>query len=128
MELNELSERVIGAAIEVHKVVSPGLLEEAYATCLCRELSIRELGFKRQVPIPIEYKGVKLESSYRVDILVDDRIVLELKSVEALTDLHSAQLMTYLKQLHCKLGLLLNFNVPRMMDGVKRVSIGAPNL
>ena len=128
LAINELSGKVIGAAIEVHRALGPGLLESAYEECLCRELSIREIRFQRQYALPVEYKGVKLDCSYMIDILVDRKLILELKAVGKVTDLHKAQLMTYMKLLDCKLGLLINFNVSRLVDGIDRLSLGAPNL
>ncbi len=128
LPINELSGRVIGAAIEVHKALGAGLLESAYEECLCRELSIREIKFLRQHKLPVEYKGVRLDCGYMIDIFVEGRLVLELKAVEKVTELHKAQLMTYLKLLNCDLGLLINFNVPKLMDGLTRLSLGAPNL
>jgi len=125
---NELSRRVIGAAIEVHRSLGPGLLESAYEKCLCRELSLQEVPFEKQQELPVEYKGEKLDCGYRLDILVDGRLIVELKAVDTVTNLHKAQLMTYLKLLDCELGLLINFNVPKLMNGVSRVSMGAPNL
>lgn len=126
--INELSGQIIGSAIEVHTELCPGLLESAYEVCLCKELSIREIPFRRQVPVPVEYKGTKLDAGYQIDLLVDERIVVELKSVETLTDVHKTQILTYMKLLDVELGLLMNFNVARLMDGLARLSIGAPNL
>jgi GxxExxY protein len=103
----ELTEQVLGAAIEVHKELGPGLLESAYEECLCYELSQRRLPFQRQVSLPVTYKGVKLDCGYRLDIVVAEKIVLELKSVEELTGLHKAQLLTYLRISKSKVGLLL---------------------
>ena len=126
--INDLSSQVIGAAIEVHKALGPGLLESAYEECLCRELSMREIEFERQRQLPIEYKGVQLDCGYRIDLLVDTRLLLELKSVDSVTRLQKAQIMTYMKLLNCELGLLLNFNVAVLTEGITRVSMGAPNL
>ena len=126
--INVLSGKVIGAAIEVHKALGPGLLESAYAQCLCRELSLQDIPFERERRLPVEYKGVNLDCGYRVDILVQNRLVLELKAVDVVTPLHRAQLMTYLKLLNCNLGLLINFNVPLLREGIIRLSLGAPNL
>jgi GxxExxY protein len=117
----DVTEKIIAAAIEVHKQLGPGLLESAYEECLCYELSHRGLAFQRQVPLPVAYKGVKLDCGYRLDIVVDDKIVLELKSVEELTDLHRAQLLTYLRISGKKVGLLINFNVPALKDGIVRL-------
>ena len=128
LAINELSEKTIGAAIEVHRALGPGLLESAYEECLCRELSIQQIDFQRQYALPVEYKGVKLGCGYVIDIFVEERLILELKAVGKVTDLHKAQLMTYMKLSDCKLGLLINFNVSRLVDGINRLSLGAPNL
>ncbi|MBI2191312.1 MAG: GxxExxY protein [Planctomycetes bacterium] len=120
MELNKITETIIGAAIEVHKALGPGLLESAYEECLCRELSLREISFDRQKPLPIEYKGTKLDCGYRLDLLVAGAVVVEIKSVSAIEPIHEAQLLTYLKLGGWKLGLLINFNVPVPKDGIRR--------
>ncbi len=117
----DLTGQIIGAAIEVHRVLGPGLLESAYGACLCHELRIRNVHFTCEVPLSICYKDVRLECGYRIDICVEDRVVVELKSVEALTDLHKAQLLTYLRLSGKKVGLLLNFNVPVLKDGIVRL-------
>ena len=119
---NELTEQVIGAAIEVHRALGPGLLESAYEECLAHELELRGLYFQRQVPLPIIYKSVRLECGYRIDIAVENLIILELKTVEKLLPIHDAQLLTYLKLTNKKLGLLLNFNVPILKEGIKRIA------
>lgn len=116
----ELTEVVIGAAIEVHRVLGPGLLESAYEECMCRELSVRGIAFQRQVPLPIAYKGVNLNCGYRLDLLVDDKVVLELKSVEDILPIHEAQLMTYLRLSGMRVGLLINFNVAVLKNGIVR--------
>ncbi|MCL4531053.1 MAG: GxxExxY protein [Chloroflexi bacterium] len=121
---NTLSREVIGAAIDVHKSLGPGLLESAYESCLCQELKIRGIPFERQVPLQIEYKGIKLEDVYRMDILVSGLIVLELKSIEKLEPIHVAQLLTYLRLSKIWLGLLINFNVPVLKNGIKRFVLG----
>ena len=121
MHLNHLSSQIIGAAIEVHKSLGPGLLESAYEECLCHELQICGLGFERQKPLPIVYKNVRLDCGYRLDVLVEDRIILELKSCEQIDPIHKAQILTYLKLSDLKLGLILNFNVPVMKDGIVRI-------
>ena len=113
----DLTGKIIGAAIEVHKELGPGLLESAYEECLCYELGIRELKNHRQMPLPLRFKGVNLECGYRIDILVEDSVVLELKSVSEVNDLHRAQLLTYLRLSNKRAGLLLNFNVPVLKDG-----------
>ena len=121
MTENELSDKIIGCAIQVHKSLGPGLLESAYLECLWYEL--KEIGLKveKQKPLPLIYKEVKLDVGYRLDLLVEDKVVIELKSVEALNDVHVAQVITYLKLSDCKLGLLMNFNVLRLVDGLKRL-------
>jgi len=120
-DINELSSKIIGAAIEVHKALGPGLLESAYEECLAHELSLRELVFERQKPVPIEYKGINLDCGYRLDLVVEDRIILELKACNQIEPIHEAQLLTYLKLTGIQLGLLLNFNVPVMRDGIVRL-------
>ncbi len=121
---NALSREVIGAAIEVHKALGPGLLESAYEECLCQELKLRNIPFERQVELPIEYKGLKLSAGYRMDIVVDNLLVLELKSVEKLLPIHQAQLITYLRLSNTWLGLLVNYNVPILKQGIKRLVQG----
>jgi GxxExxY protein len=116
-----LTEMIIGAAIEVHRQTGPGLMESAYEECLCYELSQLGLNFKRQVNLPILYKGIKLDCGYKMDLLVEDTVVLELKTVEHLLPIHSAQLLTYLKLSGKKIGLLMNFNEPILTKGVKRL-------
>lgn len=124
MKENEISGMVIGCAIEVHKTLGPGLLESAYEECLFYELQASGLKVERQKPLPVVYKEVKLEAGYRVDLLVEESVVIELKSVEALNDVHTAQVLTYLKLSGCKLGLLMNFNVLKLIDGLKRFRNG----
>ncbi len=114
---DDLSFRIIGAAIEVHKALGPGLLESAYEQCLCRELSIRGIPFERQVPLPVEYKGTKLDCGYKLDLLVAELVIVELKAVEKLAPIHTAQLLTYLRLSGLWLGLLINFHVPLLTDG-----------
>ena len=120
MRLNELSEIVIGAAIEVHKRLGPGLLESAYLACLCRELTLRGVPFEAEVELPVTYKGELVDCGYRIDILVDNRLVVELKSVESLEPIHEAQLLTYLRLGGWNVGLLINFNVTVLKNGIKR--------
>ena len=120
MELNDLSRTIIGCAINVHKVLGPGLLESAYEECLSYELIKNGLTVERQKPIPIIYEDVKLDCGYRIDILVENRIIIELKSVDAINPVHEAQILTYLKFANKKLGLLINFNVLRLTDGIRR--------
>ena len=115
-----MSREVIGAGIEVHKALGPGLLESVYEECLCQELKLRSIPFKRQVELPIEYKGMKLPASYRIDILVDNLLILELKAVEKMMPIHDAQILTYLRLSGIWLGLLMNFNVPVFKQGIKR--------
>ncbi len=121
MELNRITEQIIGAAIEVHKALGPGLLESAYEECLCRELSLRGIAYERQKPLPIEYKGVKLDCGYRLDLLVADAVVVEIKACAAIEPIHEAQLLTYLKLGGWKVGLLINFNVAVLKDGIRRL-------
>ena len=119
-EINKISGEIIGAAIEVHKELGPGLLESIYEESLCIELDLRRIPYERQKQIPVEYKAVKLNSDYRIDILVSEMLVLELKACESLLPIHGAQLLTYLKLTGLKIGLLINFNVPVLKDGIKR--------
>ena len=124
MNINELTQTIIGAAIEVHRSLGPGLLESAYEECLCKELTLQQISFERQRPLPLEYKGVKLECGYRLDLLVADTVVLEVKSVDAIIPIHEAQLLTYMKLGGWKVGLLINFNVPVLKQGVRRLVLG----
>ena len=119
-KLNELSHMIIGGAIEVHRVLGPGMLESAYEECLGFELAHRGLWVDRQVGVPVVYKEVKLECGYRIDLLIDKKIVLELKSVDAILPVHEAQILTYMKFAGKKLGLLINFNVKILKDGISR--------
>ena len=121
MDINNLTGRIIGAAIEVHKILGPGLLESAYEESLCHEFDLRKIRYKRQQELPIEYKGVKLDCGYRLDIVVEDQVILELKSCDTLKPIHEAQLLTYLKLSGLKTGLLINFNVAVLKDGIKRI-------
>jgi GxxExxY protein len=116
----EITEKVIGAAIEVHRALGPGLLESAYEECLCRELSLQGLSFQRQVPLPVLYKDVELDCGYRIDLVVAESVVVELKAVDQLEPIHEAHLMTYLKLSKIRVGLLINFNVPLLKDGIVR--------
>jgi GxxExxY protein len=118
----EITEQVIGACIEIHKQLGPGLLESAYEECLCYELSNLGIAFERQRPLPVHYKSVLLDCGYRLDLVVDNRIILELKTVENLLPIHEAQLLTYLKLSGLTLGLLINFNVPVLKNGIKRIA------
>ncbi len=117
----KLTEEIIGAAIEVHKFLGPGLLETAYQACMERELDLRKIQFEKQKSLPLDYKGVKLDCEYRLDLLVEHKVIVELKTVEALASVHEAQLLTYMKLTGCKIGLLINFNVPVLKNGVKRM-------
>ncbi len=122
IEENEISRKIIGAAIEVHKVLGPGLLESAYEMGLERELKIRGLNVRRQVALPLVYKGEKCDIGYRIDLLVENKVIVEIKSVESLNNVHIAQVLTYLKLSNCKLGLLINFNVSLLKNGIKRLA------
>jgi GxxExxY protein len=121
MTENELSKTIIGCAIEVHKSLGPGLLESAYEECLFFELKQCGIRVEKQKSLPLIYKEIKLDAGYRIDLLVEDKLVVEIKSVDALNDIHTAQVLTYLKLSGCKLGLLINFNVLKLVDGVKRL-------
>ncbi len=121
VDINKLSSRIIGAAIEVHKGLGPGLLESAYEECLCRELELKGIRFERQKPLPVTYKEKRLDCGYRLDIVVEDVIVVELKACEGIEPIHKAQVLTYLRLSGLKLGLLLNFNTPTMRDGIIRM-------
>ena len=121
MKINDLTERIIGCAIEVHNIVGPGLLESAYSECLAREFSLRKIPFVREKELPVEYKGVKLDCGYRLDFVVGELVVVEVKAVDQLLPLHQAQLLTYLKLGAWKAGLLVNFHVPLMKHGIRRV-------
>ena len=116
----EISNQIISSAIEVHKILGPGLLESAYEECLSRELSIRGIEFVKQHPLPVSYKGVLLDCAYRLDLVVANAVVVEIKSVDEISPIHEAQLLTYLKLSKLKVGLLINFNVPLLKDGIKR--------
>lgn len=120
MELNRLTERVIGAAMAVHKALGPGLLESAYQQCLCQELTLQSIAFRAQLDLPLQYKGIQLDCGYRTNLLVEEHLVVEIKSVEKLIPIHKAQLLTYLRLGEWPLGLILNFNVPVLKDGIRR--------
>ena len=122
--VNQTTEAVIGAAIEVHKHLGPGLLESAYEECLCHELNLRNIQFQRQVPLPVVYKGTKLDCGYRIDLLVKNEVVVELKAVEGILPIHEAQTLTYMRLGGWKVGLIINFNVPIVVKGVKRLVLG----
>lgn len=118
--VNRTTESIIGAAIDVHRALGPGLLESAYVECLCRELSVRGVPFERERGLPLEYKGVRLECGYRLDLLVAQSVVVEVKAVELLAPIHEAQLLTYLRLGGWHLGLLINFNVELLKHGIRR--------
>jgi GxxExxY protein len=121
MTENEISEKIIGCAIQVHRELGPGLLESSYEECLYYELFQSGLYVEKQKPLPLAYKEVKLDCGYRIDLIVERKVIIEVKSVEALNDIHLAQVLTYLKLSNCKLGLLMNFNVLLVKDGIKRI-------
>ncbi len=116
----DLTGEIIGAAVEVHRELGPGLLESAYQACMCRELALRQVPFRSQVELPVDYKGCKLDCGYRIDLLVNDRVLVELKSVERLSTIHESQLLTYLRLSRTRVGLLINFNVPILRKGILR--------
>ncbi len=116
----DLSSAIIGAAIRVHRELGPGLLESAYEACLAHEFACQGLPFKRQVALPVRYRGIEVDAGYRLDMVVADAVVLELKAVESLLPIHEAQLLTYLRLSGYSVGLLMNFNVPRLRDGIVR--------
>lgn len=118
---NNITDKVIGCAIKVHKALGPGLLESAYEECLFYELAKHDFLVERQKGLPLIYENVKLDCGYRVDLIIENKVIVELKAVEALNDIHMAQIITYLKLSNCKVGLLINFNVVKLMDGLKRV-------
>jgi GxxExxY protein len=120
MEFDDLSNRVIGCAIEVHRHLGPGLLESAYEQCLAHELSRNGIAFQLQHSLPVQYKDVRLDCGYRIDILVENQLIVELKSVEEIKGIHEAQLLTYMKLAGLKIGLLMNFNVTKLKDGIQR--------
>ena len=120
MEFDGLSNRVIGCAIEVHRALGSGLLESAYEQCLAHELRQNEIQFKLQHPQPVKFKGIQLDCGYRIDLLIEDELIVELKSVDRLQGIHDAQLLTYMKLADIKTGLLINFNVTKLKDGIKR--------
>ena len=119
----ELNEKVIGCAIEVHRVLGPGLLESTYQRCLAHELGLQEISFRSEVVLPVDYKGKILDFGYRLDLLVDGSLIVELKAVDEVAGLHQAQLMTYMKLAKVSMGLLINFNVSRLVDGVRRMRV-----
>lgn len=121
LDINKTTESIIGAAIEVHRHLGPGLLESAYEECLCEELLLRKIPFKRQVVLPVTYKSKKLDIGYRIDLLVNDEVVVELKTVESVLLIHEAQTLTYMRLGNWQVGLILNFNVTVLKNGIKRL-------
>ncbi|MCE2823197.1 MAG: GxxExxY protein [Bacteroidota bacterium] len=122
MSENQLSHKIIGCAMKVHSELGPGLLESSYEACLYYELKNKGLGVIKQMALPLVYNDVKLEVGYRIDLLVENKIIVEVKAVDALNDVHLAQVLTYLKLSGCKIGLLINFNVSSLKDGIKRLA------
>ena len=120
MTVNEITHEIIGAAIEVHRVIGPGLLETAYQQCLAREMNLRKMTFQEQIRLPVEYKGMQVDCGYRLDFLVAEEVVVELKTVEKLQPIHQAQILTYMKLGHWKTGLLINFHTPVLKEGIRR--------
>ncbi len=123
MERDPLTEKVIGCAIEVHRILGPRLLESAYEQCLARELALQGIGFGLQVPVPVIYKGTRLDCGYRIDVLVEKQLILELKSVESISGIHKAQILSYMKLAEIHTGLLMNFNVELMKNGISRFKL-----
>lgn len=123
MDTDPFTGKIIGCAIEVHRHLGPGLLESTYQQCLARELSLNGIGFKLEQPLPVEYKGIRLECGYRVDILIEDQLIVELKAVEKIAAIHKAQLLTYMRLAKIETGLILNFNVTRLKDGIHRLKL-----
>ncbi len=120
MKFDELSNKVIGCAIEVHRTLGPGLLESTYVQCLAKELELAGIEFKQQAELPVVYKGIELECGYRIDLLIEDNLIIELKSVTKTLPIHEAQILTYMKLANVKIGLLINFNVEILKEGIKR--------
>lgn len=120
--INELTHELIGAAIEVHRELGPGLLESAYEAAFCRELMLRRIDFVRQIPMPVSYKGELIDCGYRLDVLAEQQVVVELKAVERLLPIHEAQVLTYLKLSNLQLGLLINFHVSLLKEGIQRIA------
>ena len=121
MRINEITEKIIGAAIEVHRVIGPGLLERCCGASLCRELKMQGLRFARQVLLPVRYKDIDLDCGYRMDLVVEESVIVEIKAVEGILPIHEAQLLTYLRLTGQRVGLLINFNVPVLKQGVRRL-------
>jgi GxxExxY protein len=123
LEGDPLTQKIIGCAIEVHRTLGPGLLESTYERCLTHELHLAGLSFQSQLAIPVDYKGIHLDCGYRLDLLIEGRVIIELKSVERLNSVHDAQILTYMKLSHITTGLLINFNQSRLIDGIKRLKL-----
>ncbi len=123
MQRDPLTAKVIGGAIEVHRALGPGLLESTYEQCLARQLNLQGIAYQLQVPLPVEYKGVRLDCGYRVDVVVEEQLILELKAVDAIKGIHEAQLLTYMKLAGLQTGLLIHFNVEVLKDGIKRFKL-----
>ena len=119
--LDGLTHKILGASIAIHRALGPGLLESAYEECLCHELDLEGLAFQRQKPLPVRYKSVNLDCGYRLDVLIEESVIVELKTVESILPVHTAQLLTYLKLANIQVGLLINFNVAVLKHGVKRI-------
>ncbi|MCF6176025.1 MAG: GxxExxY protein [Victivallaceae bacterium] len=123
MERDPFTGKIIGCAIEVHRALGPGLLESTYQQCLARELELNNIRFQLEHALPVEYKGVRLDCGYRIDVLVENNLILELKAVEEIKGIHKAQLLTYMKLADIQTGLLINFNVKRLIDGISRFKL-----
>ena len=125
MEINDITKKIIGAAIEVHKTLGPGLLEKTYELCLIHELKIRGLKCESQKPVPIEYKGIVLDDSLRLDLVVEDKVIVELKATNEILPIHKAQIMSYMRLSNIKVGLIINFHVRLLKDGIERIILNA---
>ncbi len=120
MDINKVTDTIIGASIEVHKALGPGLLESAYEECLCHELTLKRIQFNRQRKLPLAYKGIQLDCGYRIDLIVEKCVIVELKTIDKISSIHEAQLLTYMKLTNSSVGLLINFNVPVLKNGIRR--------
>lgn len=125
--MNAITDRIIGCGIEVHKALGPGLLESAYRQCLASELDASGVEVRTEVPVPLRYRATELVCTYRLDLLVEESVIVEIKSVTRLAPIHTAQMITYLRLTGCRVGLLMNFNVQRLPQGIKRVVLGFPS-
>ncbi len=123
MEEDKLTGKIIGCAIEVHRALGPGLMESTYENCLAHELALNNVSFQKQLSMPVNYKGINLDCGYRIDLFIENQVIVELKSVKKLTAIDEAQLLTYMKLANIKTGLLINFNVNRLIDGIKRFKL-----